>query len=448
MSRTGRTPRVFHGWYILAAAFVILFLNAGIRSTIGIMVKPMAADFGWSRSAISAAIFVNMAVYAVSLVITGRLYDRYGPKWIIAISTVLFSVGYILMAAMGSLWEFYLYFGVLNAAGLGGTTIPLFGSLIGRWFEKRRGLAVSLAFGGYCFGQFFLIPVFSDMIDISGWKSTSLWMGIISLVVNLALTFWIIRGDPRNFRLKPYGARDRRPAGGLSETLPESASGAAPDPAGGPISESVRVVDGPRDLTLVEAMRTRSLWLFTVVMFICGSADSLVTTHLVPLVTDYGISSGTAAAMLAWLGLLSLPGILLAGPAADAIGNKLPIIITFFLRVVLFAVVLFFQGRIPFWIFSLGFGFTLLVTAPLTTTLVGALYGVTHIGFISGFITTVHMLGGGLWSYLGGVIFDETGDYNLAFLISAAMAAVAVLCTFFIRDERHAPPGWIAEDAF
>jgi len=60
----------------------------------------------------------------------------------------------------------------------------------------------------------------------------------------------------------------------------------------------------------------------------------------------------------------------------------------------------------------------------------------------------VHMLGGGLWSYLGGVIFDETGDYNLAFLISAAMAAVAVLCTFFIRDERHAPPGWIAEDAF
>ena len=86
------------------------------------MVKPMAADLGWSRSAISAAIFLNMAVYAVSLLITGRLYDRYGPKWILAVSSLLFSVGYMLMATMGSLWEFYLYFGVLNAAGLGGTT--------------------------------------------------------------------------------------------------------------------------------------------------------------------------------------------------------------------------------------------------------------------------------------------------------------------------------------
>ena len=100
-------------------------MNAGGRFVIGVMVKPMAADFGWSRSAISAAIFLNMAVYALSIVITGRLYDRYGPKWIIVGSTVLFSAGYALMAAMGSLWEFLLYFGVVNAAGLGGTTVAI-----------------------------------------------------------------------------------------------------------------------------------------------------------------------------------------------------------------------------------------------------------------------------------------------------------------------------------
>ena len=101
----------------------------------------------------------------------------------------------------------------------------------------------------------------------------------------------------------------------------------------------------------------------------------------------------------------------------------------------------------PFWVFSLAFGFTLLVTAPLNTTLIADLYGVTHIGFISGFITTVHMMGGGLWAYLGGVIFDETGDYDLAFLISAALAGVALICTFFIREKRHTPPGWTAEDS-
>ncbi len=425
MRATSRTPRLFYGWYVLAASFVILFLNAGGRLIVGVMVKPMAADFGWSRSAISSAIFLNMAVYAVSIVITGRLYDRYGPKWIIAGSTLLFSAGYALMATMDSLREFLLYFGVLNAAGLGGTTVPLFGSLIGNWFERRRGLAVSLAFAGNCLGQFLLIPVFSDMIVISGWRSTSFWIAVISLVVNLALVFGVIRGDPEKFGLQPYGGRDRQGPTAGAQPLPISPSRPA----------------GRRDLTLSEAMRTRSLWLFTLAMFVCGSADSLITTHLVPMVTDYGLSTAVAANMLAWLGLLALPGILLAGPAADVIGNKIPIAITFALRVVLLVMLLRFKGSIPFWIFSLGFGFTLLVTAPLTPTLVGALYGVTHIGFISGFIVTVHMMGGGLWAYLGGVVFDSTGDYDLSFAVSAGMAALALVCTLFIRDERHLPPG-------
>jgi len=424
MSHTTRTPRLFYGWYVLAASLVILFLNAGARFIIGVMVKPVGAEFGWSRGEISSAVFLNMAVYAVAVIIAGRLYDRYGPKWVIAGSTVLFSAGYALMATMDSLWEFLLYFGVLNAAGMGGTTIPIFGSIIGNWFEKRRGLAVSLAMAGSCFGQFFLIPVFSDMIDISGWRTTSLWIAAITLVVSLALVFGVIRGDPEKFRLPTYTGRDGEQAAGRKGATPRAA----------------RPPAGTRDLTLSEAMRTRSLWLFTIAMFVCGGADSLITTHLVPMVTDYGISNAVAADMLAWLGLLSLGGILLAGPAADAIGNKLPIVVTFALRVVLFAVLLRFKGTAPFWVFSLGFGLTLLVTAPLTTTLVGALYGVTHIGFISGFINTVHMMGGGLWSYLGGVIFDVTGDKDLAFAISAGLAALALVCTLFIRERRHLPP--------
>ncbi len=93
-----------------------------------------------------------------------------------------------------------------------------------------------------------------------------------------------------------------------------------------------------------------------------------------------------------------------------------------------------FKGSASFWVFSLGFGLTLLVTAPLTTTLAATLYGVTHIGFISGFLNTVHMMGAGLWSYLGGVIFDETGNYDLAFVLSAALAALALVCTLLIRE--------------
>ena len=193
-------------------------------------------------------------------------------------------------------------------------------------------------------------------------------------------------------------------------------------------------------------MRTRSLWMFTLIMFVCGGADYLVTTHLIAMATDYGISAGTGAGMLAWLGLLSMGGVLLAGPAVDAIGNKLPIAATFGLRVVLFVLLFSLKGPASFWVFSLGFGLTFLVTALLTPTLVADLYGVTHIGLISGFITTVHMFGGGLWTFLGGVMFDRSGNYDMALLISAGMAVVALACTFFIRDERHAARGRAATE--
>ena len=83
MTPSYRSPRLFYGWYVLAASFVILFLNSGGRNVIGVMVKPMAEEFGWSRGPISAAVFVNLAVYALASIITGRLYDRYGPKWVI-----------------------------------------------------------------------------------------------------------------------------------------------------------------------------------------------------------------------------------------------------------------------------------------------------------------------------------------------------------------------------
>ncbi len=88
-----RPPRLFYGWYVLAASFVILFLNSGGRNVIGVMVKPMQDEFGWGRGAISAAVFVNLAVYALASIITGRLYDRFGPKWVIVWSSILFSAG-------------------------------------------------------------------------------------------------------------------------------------------------------------------------------------------------------------------------------------------------------------------------------------------------------------------------------------------------------------------
>jgi MFS family permease len=381
------------------------------------MFKPMIREFGWDRSSISLAFFLNMTLFALSLTIVGRFYDRFGPKWVILISTFFLSTGYTLISLINSLWEFFLYYGILAAIGSGGTSVPLIAALMSKWFEKWRGLAISLALSGNSLGHFALVPLFTIFVLRYGWRATYLYIGLIMFVVNTTLVLLVIRGDPDDLGQRPYGCQGRGKMNGKEAQI---SSG-----------------DNFRDLSLREAMHTRSFWFFLIVMFICGTGDFLVTTHLIPFVTDYGISPTTAGSMLAWYGLMSLAGIMIAGPVSDLMGNKIPIAITFLLRSLSFLLILKYQNLASFYVFALTFGFTYLITAPLTPTLIGRLYGLSHVGLISGFITTVHHSGGGFWAYMGGLVFDQTGSYRLVFMISAIMAFIAFCCTILIIEKRH-----------
>jgi MFS family permease len=381
------------------------------------MFKPMIAEFGWTRASFSLAFFLNMTLSALSLTIVGRFYDRYGPKWVIIVSTVFLSAGYMSISVIDSFWKFLTFYGILSAVGLGGTSVPLIAALTSKWFEKGRGLAISLALSGNSLGHFVLVPLFTILVLRYGWRVSYFCIGLIMLLVNIILALMVIKGDPDDFGQRPYGYKSR-------DNANEKRA-------------HVSLDVNPQDLSLRQAMHTYSFWLFLIVMFICGSGDFLVTTHLIPLVTDYDISPTTAGNMLAWYGLMSLAGVLVAGPASDLIGNKIPIALTFLMRFVLFLLILRYQNLASFYIFALAFGFTHLITAPLTPTLMGRLYGFSHVGLLSGFITTIHHLGGGFWAYAGGLIFDKTGSYQLAFILSAIMALGAVFSSIFIKEERH-----------
>lgn len=415
----------FYGWYVLAASFLILFFNSGARFSIGVLFKPLISEFGWSRGAVSLAVFLNVAVFAMSLMIVGRLYDRYGPKWIILVSTVLLTTGYISVSFINSLWQFLIFYGVLAGLGLGGTSVPLIAALTSKWFEKRRGLVISLALSGSCFGQFALVPVFNIFLLRYGWRTCYILIALIMLVVNITLVLGVIKGDPEELGQKPFGYSDNDE---ITEQKKQTHQGAGLPDLGADL--------GP-DLGLRGAIHTPSFWFFIIAMFICGSGDFMVSTHLIPFVTDHGISPTTAGNMLAWYGLMSLAGMIIAGPASDRIGNKIPIAFTFGLRFLLFLIILKYQTFVSFYIFALFFGFTFLITAPLTTTLVGRMYGFSHVGILTGFVATIHHLGGGIWAYAGGLFFDKTGSYTLIFILSAIMALVAILCTILIKEERQ-----------
>jgi MFS family permease len=381
------------------------------------MFKPMISQLNWDRALISSAFFLNMIFFALTLSIAGKLYDRYGPRWMIFISTVLQTAGYLGTSFINSLWGFYLYYGILTAVGTGGASVPLIGAMVSKWFEKNRGLTISLALSGNCLGQFALVPLYNVFVSNYGWRTSYLLAGLIIFSVNIILLLTIIKGNPAEMGLKPFGYRNQGKTSGQKEQN--------------------SLIPTSKDLNLGEAMHTGSFWLFLIVMFICGSGDFMITTHLIPLVTDHGISSATAANMLAWFGLMSMGGILIAGPVSDLIGNKVPITLTFVLRLLLFLLILKYQNLLSFYIFAVVFGFTFFITAPLNTTLVGRLYGFSHVGIITGFITTVHHLGGGLWAYGAGLIFDTTGSYQTSFILSAIMASVAVLGSIFIKERRY-----------
>lgn len=381
------------------------------------MFKPMISQLGWDRASISSGFFLNMIVFALTLSAAGKFYDRYGPKWIIFISTLFFSCGYALIAGIRSLWEFHLYYGIVAALGMGGASVPLIAALMSKWFLKHRGLAISLALSGNCIGQFVLVPIFTDVVLKFGWRLSYLIIGVTLFIANTVLVLAVFKGTPAELGLKPFGTAD--------------SFGTIRD------QESIVPTLTSDDLGLWGAMQTSSFWLFLFVMFICGSGDFLMATHLIPLVTDYGISALEAGKMMAWFGLLGMGGLLIAGPVSDRFGNKIPIAGTFLIRFILFLLIIKYQTRLSFYIFALFFGFTFLITAPLTATLSGKLYGFTHIGILSGFITTVHHLGGGFWAYMGGVIFDRTGSYRVCFIMSAAMALIAFGGSIFIKEKRY-----------
>jgi MFS family permease len=381
------------------------------------MFKPMIAQLGWDRASISLAFFLNMTIFALTLTIAGRFYDRYGPKWVIFISTVFMAVGFICISFIDSLWEFYVYYGIVVAIGVGGASVPFVAALMSKWFEKRRGLAISLALSGNCIGQFALVPLFTAFVLHYDWRASYFLIGLIILVVNTILAFTVIKGDPQDLGVTPSGRQEQTE---ITDEQGQTSAG-----------------DQPADLGLKDAMRTYSFWLFLIVMFVCGSGDFLISAHLIPWVTDYDISATTAGNMLAWFGLMSMGGILVAGPLSDLIGNKIPIALCFLLRICLFLLVLKYQNLIAFYVFAMAFGFTFLITAPLTATLVGRLYGFAHVGLLSGFVTTIHHFGGGFWAYMGGLIFDKTGSYRLIFLLSAVLAFIALVCTLFIKEKRH-----------
>src|ERR687891_1779638 len=200
-------PRRLHpAWVVLGALTLCLLASTGIRAVFGVYIKPMEAELGWSRGALSGAAALSLLLLGAVGPFAGRLADRWGPRRVIVLALLLLGAGSIASAYVQSLWHIYVTAGVLMAVGAGGAALSTGSTVVARWFEQRRGLAMGLAAGGMSAGQLIVIPLATALTLWFGWRSSFLWLGVGLLVLIFPLGTWLVRNNPEDDGLRPYGA--------------------------------------------------------------------------------------------------------------------------------------------------------------------------------------------------------------------------------------------------
>ena len=385
---------------VLTAGFLVLFVGGGARFAIGLTFKPMVDELGWARGELGLAVGIYMVVSAFATFLAGRLADRLSSRALLAGGTLVGGLGIGLMYLVSAPWHAMLLYGVIFAIGNGAASIAPVSVIVTRAAPGRAGFANAAVISGTSVGQLVMIAALAAVLVQIGWRSVYLWLAAAHLVL-IPLVLYAIPGG---------GGR-----------------GAAAAPLAG--------------LSLGGAVRTRQFWQLFAIFAICGLDDFFVGTHVVAFAQDHGVETFLAGNLLAFMGLTALAGVLVAGAISDRTGPVMPTAVAFGARVLVFGLVAVDQSPLSIAIFALVFGATFLVTAPLTVLFVRDSFGTRNLGALTGLITMVHQIFGGIGAYGGALVFDYTGSYDaalLALLVASALG-LALTLTFSAASARPSP---------
>lgn len=401
--------RLFYGWYIVAASWIMILLMNAVA--VGIFFKPMLEDFGWDRATLSLAQSAPLIVYAVASPLLGRLIDRYGPRAMIFISVGTQLLSRLLNGVATSIWHLSLARFFYEVKVLPATQV-----LINRWFTKQKGMALGIVATGMPIGTLILPPISQYLILLWGWRPTMLFWAVVTLVIMLPLALIVKNRPGDEVRAAGEELVDLSPGPGSMAPRAELRAGSS----------------------LVEAMKTRSFWLMCSAHFICGNGCGFIMTHIVIFATDMGYSDMVAATLLSVQGGVNLLGVLFTGYLSDRIVRNRALALTHFVRSLSFATVVIFimLGGGPLWLLYAAmalFGFGWFTTAPLQAGLVADLFGGRSMGTIIGAITASHILGMALGAYAGGAIFEATRSYYRFFVIQSLLEFLAAAFAFSVK---------------
>ena len=386
---------IFHGWRIVAAAFVILFTAYGAQYCFGVFFTALIEEFRWSRASLAGAFSLYVFGYCVSGFPAGRLSDTLGPRRVIAAGGLLLGGAMIAMATVHALWQPYVFYGVVAALGMGTAYVPCNATVV-KWFSARRGLAMGLANTGASAGTFVLPPVAQLTVSGLGWRGAYVVFGLVVLVVVNAVAP-LMRRDPASLGLHPDGAPEPPPA--------------ASESGGG--------------LPLGAAVRRGTFWLLGAAYTATWLPVFIPLVHLVPFARDLGHPPLAAATAVSALGAGALVGRLVMGWISDRLGRRPTIAVSMLLQAAAFLAFTAAHDLPTLYATAFLFGYSYGAITTLFPAIVGDFFGHAHAGTLVGFL---FMLAGSIsaWGPLAaGAAYDATGSYHRAFVLSAGCNVVA-----------------------
>ena len=399
-----KNPKFFYVYIIVIASFLTVAFSGGTWLNFGVFFTPLLTEFGWTRAMTSSAHSLCAVVFGLLGIVAGRLSDRFGPKVVLTAGGFLMGAGYILMSQTSTIWQLYLFYGVMVGIGLSPTfVVPM--STTARWFVKRRGMVTGIVLAGAGLLNTISPPVASWSISSYGWRTSYIILGIVTLVFLIGSAL-LMKYDPSKMGLLPYGASEAKEGSSTS---------------------------GAKGFSLGQAIQTRQFWMLFVVFLCFGLYLQIIIVHIVPHAIDLGVSPAIAAGILAAYGGMSTGGMLVGGSISDKIGIKRTLIAVLVLALVASLLLLVAKSSWMLYLFAVIYGFAQggsLVLAPL---IVAELFGLSSHGAVLGSIIFAATIAGSVGAYLAGYIFDITSSYQIVWPICSVLTVVGIILTSLLK---------------
>ena len=393
-------PTVFYGWWVVAAFSFMTLTSTGIRHAVGPFLKPITADLGLDRATFSIVIAVSLFLYGLFGPFTGIVLDRIGARATAAAGTLLLVVSLLLTGLVRNFWEFFFVYGVLLSFGLALCGPVLASGVTARWFNKRRGTALSMLSSASMVGMSVLVPIVTVLILNLGWRSAYMLIGVWVLVILLPVSLWVIRESPESMGL------------GMDGGTPEPVAGTAP----------------AKRVTALEAMQSLAFWQLGGSFFTCGFSMSLLSSHGVPMLTDHGYTPMFASWAIGVLGASAIGGTLILGAVSDRIGRRPVLASIYGLRILIFSgFFLIRDNPVAILVVAVLGGVTMSGTGSMTSALTADIWGRYSVSRVLGVIFLVHQTGAAIGSSLAGALFEATGGYGAAFVLACTFLFFASL---------------------